>query len=178
MYKHETTSRHESTVFEGVTFYLNKMTEGRRIELRAKIAEPNRRVRDILREQAEIEGMPEDTRDHARWLSLSDEYDELLLEKINPDWIVWGCKKVEGLEADGKPLDVADWKEWPSALFDEVLTAIRSEAELKGEERKNFELRSTSIKPGGLTPNPSTADSAGGEGSGEIAIAGSTSQVQ
>lgn len=143
-YKHETLRRHESTVFEGVTFYLHKMTEGRRLDLRSKVAEPNRRIREILKEQASIEQTPEDSKDAAKWLELQDEFDGLMLEKVNPSWLTWGLKRVDGLEVDGKPLGVEDWKDWPSALFEEVIRAIKAESELNGTERKNSLLPTTS----------------------------------
>jgi hypothetical protein len=120
------------------------MTEGRRLDLRSKISEPNRRIREILKEQAAIEGQSEETRDSAKWLELQDEFDGLMLEKVNPAWLTWGLKRIDGLEVEGKPLGVEDWKDWPSALFEEVIVAIKAESELNGTERKNSELPTTS----------------------------------
>ena len=166
-YKHDTTRRIDSEIFPGVSVVLRKMTEGRRLELRKLISEPNRRIREILREQANIEKEPEESRDMSRWLELQDSFDQLMIEAINPSWIFWGVKQIEGLEVDGRSLGVDDWKEWPSALFDEVLTAVKGEAELNGMQRKNLESATTSGALADLTPKDSTADSAGNEGGGE-----------
>jgi hypothetical protein len=165
-YKHETTRRHESQVFEGVVFYLHKMTEGRRLDIRSKIAEKNRRIREIIKEQAAIEKVEEGQQDGAKWLELQDEFDGIMIEEVNPTWIQWGVKKIEGLEADGKPLGVDDWKEWPSALFDEILRAVKSEAELNGTERKNLPSPTTSGEPAGLSPSLSIVPSVDGKASG------------
>ena len=146
-HKYSTTSTFEPEDFPDVTVLLRKMTEGRRIELRKLIAEPNRRIREIIREQAALEVVPEETRDNARWLELQDEYDGIMVEKINPGWILWGVKQVEGLEVDDRTLTVEDWKDWPSALFNEVLEAIKAETELNGAQRKNSPSPTTSGAP-------------------------------
>jgi hypothetical protein len=135
-YNHETIRKRESETCPGVTFFLQKMTEGRRLDIRHRIAEPNRRVLALLKEQTEIEKVDEAARDVHRYMELQEEFDSLMLEKINPEWIKWGVKKIDGLEADGKPLGVDDYLEWPSMLFSEVLDAVKSEAELNGAEKK------------------------------------------
>jgi hypothetical protein len=167
MYKHDTTRRVGSEIFSGVSVVLKKMTEGRRLELRKLIAEPNRRIREILREQANIEKEPEESRDMGLWLSLQDEFDGIMIESINPAWITWGVKQIEGLEVDGRSLGVDDWKEWPSALFDEVLTAVKGEAELNGSDRKNSELPTTSGAQADSSQSPLTVVSAEKEVGGE-----------
>ena len=146
--------------FPGIEVVLRKMTEGRRLELRKLIAEPNRRIREILREQASIEKEPEETRDMSAWLERQDEFDQIMIEKINVAWIQWGVKQISGLEVDGRALGVEDWADWPSSLFDEILTLVKSEAELNGSDRKNSELPTTSGELGALDQNPSTAPSA------------------
>jgi hypothetical protein len=167
MYKHDTTRRVGSEIFSGVSVVLKKMTEGRRLELRKLIAEPNRRIREILREQANIEKEPEESRDMGLWLSLQDEFDGIMIESINPSWIIWGVKQIEGLEVDGRSLGVDDWREWPSALFDEVLTAVKGEAELNGALRKNFESATTSGAQADSSQSPLTVVSAEKEVGGE-----------
>ena len=163
--------------FPGVEVVLRKMTEGRRLELRKAIGEPNRRIREILREQAAIEQRPEETRDMSAWLSLQDEFDGIMLEKVNVAWVQWGVKSLQGLEVDGRVLGLEDWADWPSALFDEVLTLVKSEAELNGSERKNLEFATTSGAPEALKVSPSTAQSAGSEAGGESEIAASTLRI-
>ena len=146
-HKHSTVSTFESENFPGVSVMLRRMTEGRRIELRKLIAEPNRRIRVIIRDQAIVEKEPEETRDNAKWLELQDEYDGIMVEKINPAWITWGVRQIEGLEVDGRTLTVEDWKDWPSALFNEVLDAVKNETELNGVQRKDPESPTTSGAP-------------------------------
>lgn len=176
-YKHETSRRHESVNFPGVIFYLRKMTEGRRLDLRTRIAEPNRRVMEILKEQAVIEGVAEGERDTAKWLQLQDEFDGLMLEKINPEWIKWGVKHIEGIESDGVPLTVDTWKDWPSLLFGEILDAVKQEAELLGSERKNLPSPTTSGAPEAGSLTRTTAPSAENEGSGELEIVVDTTRI-
>lgn len=175
-YKHETTRRVESINFPGVVFFLKKMTEGRRIQLRSLLGEHNHRVREILKQQSALEAVPEAERDMPAWLDLQEEFDGIMIEKVNPVWINWGVKLIEGLESDGKPLTVDEWKEWPSALTNEVVEAVKAEAELNGTERKNFESHTTSGELVVLTPKSSTATSAEEKDSGETKTAASTSQ--
>ena len=171
-HRHETTRRIESTEFPGVNIILKKMTEGRRLELRKLISDPNRRVREIFNEQAVVEEAAKsdqnDKAASAKWMELQDEFDGLMLEKINPAWVTWGVKQIEGLEVDGKTLGVEDWKDWPSALFSEVLNLVKSEAELNGSERKNFESPTTSGEPEGGTQKSSSVNTAENTGGGEI----------
>ena len=176
-HKHETTRRFESELFPGVSVILRKMTEGRRIELRRLINEDNRRIRDILREQADIEKQPDESRNMARWLDLQDEFNGLLIEKVNPIWIKWGVKQVEGLEVDGRALGAEDWENWPSALFTEVIDAVKAEAELNGIERKNLSSPTTFGAQGALSQKPSTAEAADEKVGGATGTVGSTSQV-
>ena len=160
VYRHETTRRHESKLFEGVVFYLNKMTEGRRLSLKSAIAEPTKRLRELLHEQEDIIKQDESVQDLNKYSELQEQIDEIIYATINPEWLKWGLKKIEGFESDGKPLDVQDWADWPSALFNEALEKIKSESELGGLERKNSELPTTSGELGAPSPIPSTAPSA------------------
>lgn len=176
-HKHDTTRRVESETFPGVSIILKKMTEGRRLELRKAIGEPNRRIREILREQAAIEQQPEETRDMAKWLESQDSFDEIMLTTVNPAWVLWGVKQVEGLEVDGRSIGIEDWADWPSALFDEVLTLVKSEAELNGSERKNLQSATISGAPEALKVSPSTVQSAGSEAGGESETAASTLRI-
>lgn len=171
MNQYTTVRQVESAAIPGVKFYLYKMTEGRRLTLRAAISAPNRRIREILRDQAAIEKVPEEDRDVAKWLETQDEFEQIMLEKINPAWLQWGLKQIEGLSVDGKPLGKEDWADWPSVVFDEVVKAIKEEAELNGSERKNFELPTTSGEVAAGSPSPSTVESVKSEDIGVIEIA-------
>lgn len=175
-YKHETTRRYESETFEGVTVFIYKMTEGRRADLRARIADYNAQMRDILREQDVLNKVPEEERDIPKLLELNDKFDGLQM-KISPEWILWGVKSVEGLEADGKPLTVNEWTEWPSALFDEVLTKVREETELKGAQVRTLQSPTISGAAQPQLVKSSTAMSAEEKVSGETGIVGSTLKI-
>jgi hypothetical protein len=153
------------------------MTEGRRMELRKTMGEANRRIREIMREQAVIEKQPEESKDLVKWLELQDEFDMIRLEVVNPAWIQWGVKQIEGLEADGVVLGVEDWSSWPSALVEEVASAVQAESDLSGQEKKPL---SSPITSGGQEPPKahfSTASSASEEGITEIETAPGISQI-
>jgi hypothetical protein len=150
------------------------MTEGRRSSLRKLLAEPNAKIRAIMREQAKIEAEPEGSRDNAKWLELQEEYSGIMLETVDPAWVTWGVKQIEGLEVDSKTLTLEDWQDWPSALFNEVLEAVKSESELNGAERKNSESPTTSGEPGGGTLRSLTAPPAGAGGSSGTETAGNS----
>jgi len=175
-YKHQTTRCVESELFPGVSVILKKMTEGRRMELRTAMGVPQKKIRDMRREQAIIEAQKEEIRDYSRWLDLQEEHEQLLTAVINPAWITWGVKQIEGLEVDGKSLGVDDWKDWPSALFDEVLGFVQEEAQLNGSERKNSELPSTLKELEAPIQSLSTVESVKSEDSGATETAASTIQ--
>jgi hypothetical protein len=130
-----------------------------------------------MKEQALIESAPEETRDNARWLDLQDEFEAIYIEKINPEWVKWGVKKVEGLEVEGKPLDVEDWAEWPSVLFNEAVMAVKDEAELNGAQKKILSLDSTLQAPVDGSLSSSTAPSAERKASGKAETAGPITPV-
>jgi len=136
-HKYIATNQFDSLIFPGVKVILKRMTEGRRLELRKSTGPFHKRIRDIMREQAALEAVPQESRDMARWLDLQDEFDEIVVTKINPTWIQWGVKNIEGLEVDGRALGVDDYLDWPSALYNEVVEAVKAEAELDGRARKN-----------------------------------------
>ena len=174
---HQTTRAFDSVVLPGVTVILKKMTEGRRIELRKLIGPFNKKIRDLLRGQAEIEQQPDETRDMAKYLDLQDEYDGVMVCEINPAWIIWGVKQIEGLEVDGTSLGVKEWENWPSAFFDEVLNAVKGEAELNGVGRKNSSSPTMPGEQGSSSPSLSIVESAKKEAGGETETADSTSQI-
>jgi hypothetical protein len=176
-HSYNTTRNIALETFPGVEVVLRRMTEGRRLELRNAIGEPNRRIRDILREQAVIEQQPEEIRDVAAWLALQDEFDGIMIEKVNVAWVKWGVKSLQGLEVDGRILGLEDWADWPSSLFDEVLNLVKQEAELNGNERKNSESATISGAPADLKANPSTAPNAKSADGGGIETVVSISQA-
>lgn len=179
MHKHETTVKFESKEFPGVTAIIFRMTEGRRLKLRATIATEQRRLREIMREQSLLEktgGSEGETTDISAWLQLQEEFDELVLTRVNPEWVTWGVKRIEGLEVDGRVLGVEDWKDWPSALFQEVIEAVKAESELGGAAKKNSSSDIISTELEQSTQKLSTVLLANGKVSGETEIVNDTSQ--
>lgn len=174
-YNHVSTTEYESKCFPGVKAILMKMTEKRRSEIRKKLAPFTARGREILKLQEELLAKGDRTdSDAVQIVALSDEFDEITHEKQNPAWLIWGVKQVEGLVVDGATLSISDWEQWPSALVDELVDAVKREAELNGMERKNFELLSTSGEPEQPAPSSSTVESASGADTGVDATVGST----
>lgn len=179
-HNYESTRTVKSEIFEGVTIYLRKMTEGRRTNLRKQLAEPNRRIREILKEQDAIMATEEQARtaeQNTKWLDLNDEYDNVHAELIDPVWINWGVKQIEGLQVDGNPLTIAEMSEWPSVFFKEVMDAVKAEAELNGSERKNSESPTTSGEVAGQSQKLTIVEPAKEKDSGETEIALPTSRT-
>ena len=112
----------ESNAVPGVKFTIAKMSFGRRVELM-------RRVRELAR--------------RCDFLSASEDAGEkmdaaLLQSEIERVYVLWGVKSVSGLTVNGSVADVELMAaEGPEALFREALAAVRREAGLNEEERKN-----------------------------------------
>jgi hypothetical protein len=181
-YSHKSVRKIESESCVGAAIYLYKMTEGRRLDLRESIAKPNRETRELIRKQEALGKMAEgdavsDNFDYAAWLELQDEIDYIRMSELDPALILWGVKKVEGLEVDGESLDVKDWKRWPSNFYKEVAAAVQAESELNAAEKKESLLPTTSSVADPAPPPPSTATnvSEGDTGEKEIASAFSRS---
>ena len=163
-YQYNSTRKVESETLPGVTFYLRRMTEGRRSALRAKLADHNRRIREIMKAQADLEKTPIEERDTASWMELNDEFESILQEKINPQWVSSFLTKVEGLEVDGKSVNCEDWADFPSHFFQEVLDKIKHEAELGGaDEIPNSSLPLISHAQEGGAVRSTAASSAEGK---------------
>ena len=112
----------ESRVAAGVTYTVWRMSFGRRLELMRRIRELARRV-----EFLEAGQEPGGKMDAA-----------LLQAEIDRLYVVWGLRSISGLELDGKaatPEALADSA--PEEMFREALAAVRAEAGLTVEERKN-----------------------------------------
>jgi hypothetical protein len=112
----------ESEVASGVTFTVLKMSYGRRAELMY-------RIRELARRHEFLEASER----------LDDRMEAALLEsEINLTYLKWGLKSISGLTVDGAdatPEILAE--KGPEDLFQEVLKAIRAQAGLTADERKN-----------------------------------------
>ena len=81
----------------------------------------------------------------------------LLAAEIDREYLRWGLARVDGLEIDGEAATPASLREaGPETLVREALRAVRREAGLSEDERKNSESHSTSssgIEPCGTATN-------------------------
>ena len=112
----------ESKVVPGVKFSVAKMSFGRRVELMRRVRELAGRYEFLAASENAAEKM-----DAA-----------LLQSEIQRTYVLWGVKAISGLTVNGRSADVELMAaEGPEALFLEVLAAVRREAGLTEEERKN-----------------------------------------
>jgi signal recognition particle subunit SEC65 len=180
--KFQTTIRKESQKYPGVFYTLKKMSEGRRVALRLLIAEPTAEIRSILREMRHIEEQYPDFKErpeHAtqQMFDLADRMDGITISKIDPFWLRWGLKELEGLEIDDQPADAELLiSDGPPGLFEEIVEAIKVLAQLNGEEEKNSESPTTSGEQEGGTTKNTSAEAASNSDTTETATAESTSQ--
>ena len=111
-----------SEVIPGVEFVIARMTFGRRLELM-------KRVRDLATRLEYFDaGREEKNRIEA----------SLLGAQLDRLYIQWGLEEIRALELDGEaatPQLLID--KGPEDLFQEILTAIKSECGLNEQERKN-----------------------------------------
>lgn len=111
-----------SEVYSGVTFTISRMSFGRRLEL-------VKRVRD-LSQQLEFFRAGTDTQERVESALLASEIDKLYLE--------WGLIRVNGIDLDGEPASKNTLiASGPEDLCKEILSAIRRECGLTGDQRKN-----------------------------------------
>jgi hypothetical protein len=139
---YESTVQVESKACAGVRFTVHRMSFGRRLEL-------TRKVRELLGRLEFVRAGPGGPADDAEAALLAGEIDR--------EYVRWGLASIEGLEIDGCPAAPEDLIEkGPEKLVAEVLGAIRHEAGLDEDERKNSESHSTSFegdRPGGTATN-------------------------
>jgi hypothetical protein len=166
--------RKESQVFPGVFYTLHKMSEARRSQLRLKIAESTSRIRYLLREMGKVEekypdadNRPDEATDQL--IKLSDQMEEISQGSINPAWLMWGCKSIEGLEIDGVAADPKMLHEFgPPALYSEIVEDIKKTAQLNGEEEKNSESPTISGEATDGAKSDSSAVTASSTDSSEV----------
>lgn len=112
----------QSTSFPGVTFSVNRISFGRRMEL-------CRRIREIG-QKLEFLDAGENFREKVEANLLSHEIDQIYLE--------WGLVGIEGLTIDGHvataELVIA---KGPEALTREIVDAVKAQCGLTDEQRKN-----------------------------------------
>lgn len=112
----------ESETFPSVRYVLHRMSAARRLDLLSRLGEAAGKL-EMLRASEAL-----DDRLQA----------EALRIRIDREYLLWGLTKVLGLEIDGEPAEAATlFDRGPEALTREILSRIRQESELSGEERKN-----------------------------------------
>ncbi len=120
--------------FAGVKFTFNKMTEGRRIKLRLAMADYHAKLREITDQASKImEDTPEDA---LKAFVLHQKVSEIVSDQINPMWVRWGLKSIDGLTIDGEPATVESLIEsGPPELYAEIADAIKSASGLNEQQR-------------------------------------------
>lgn len=112
----------ESAVLPPVRFVLHRISAARRLDLLACMGELASQL-----EMLQASG------------SLDDRVQaEALRIQIDREYLRWGLKELRGLEIDGVPAEAESlFERGPEDLMNEIVSRIRAECELSGEERKN-----------------------------------------
>jgi hypothetical protein len=125
----------ESKTRPGVRVVVRRMSFGRRLDL-------TRRVQEIAKKLAFLAAAEPDAAGEAERALLGAEIDR--------EYLRWGLVSIEGLEIDGEAATPAALIEGgPEELVREALEAVRREAGLSENERKNCESHSTSSSEAG-----------------------------
>ena len=129
----------ESASMPGVRYAVERMSFGRRLDLMRQLQEWMSRLEFV-------KAGPEGPGQQAEAALLAGEIERIYLR--------WGLRWVRGLEIDGEEATVEGLIEkGPEVLVEEAAAAIRRQAGLSGEERKNCE--SPSIFSAGARPDGS-----------------------
>jgi len=119
---YESVLRSESKIIPGVTFAINRISYGRRMELSRQIRELSQR---------------------AEFLNAGDQLQDkiegsLLAQEIDVMYLRWGLVGIDGLTIDGESATASQLIEkGPEALVREIVSAIREQCGLSEAERKN-----------------------------------------
>ncbi len=111
-----------SKVMPGVTFAINRISFGRRMEL-------SRRVREISQKGEFLEAGSE----------LQEKIEaSILAQQVDALYIHWALAGIEGLTIDGEPAGIEQLLDkGPEELMREILSAIKEQCGLSDAERKN-----------------------------------------
>lgn len=160
-----------SKVADGVVYTLNRMTEGRRIELRSQIVGPEDRKREIMREATAL-GLLDQNGDESKVSAekLAEREDLLIRleriqsDEIEPAYVCWGLQSIEGLTIDGEEATPEKlFTDGPPELYNEVAAIIRERVEVSPEDFPESVSRSTSEPQEGGRTNPTTAPPVNGK---------------
>lgn len=152
-----TTRTVESVSCPGVILHLRKLTEGRRADLRAKLAPHQRKMKELVDKMGalsdEIDSVDRDAPDalaviedkYVQWATMQEEFNVLQDETIAPIWLKWGVKAIEGLVSENDvPLTVDEMREWPYELYEEAFKIVQGSTDISAEAQKNFDSPTTS----------------------------------
>ncbi|MEZ5365152.1 MAG: hypothetical protein R2748_23200 [Bryobacterales bacterium] len=132
----------ESEAMPGVRLTVRRMSFGRRLELTRKVQELAKRLAFVAAGEKDAGSEAEQA---------------LLGAEIDREYLRWGLVRVDGLTIDGEEATAESLIEaGPEALVREALAAVRREAGLSEDERKNSASPSTSCseaKPDGSATN-------------------------
>jgi hypothetical protein len=124
--------------YEGVSFTLNKMTEGRRVKLRVDMAPHSHRLRELIAEATRME----ESDNAAGATQILEEVRVITEDHIPSEFLRWGLHAIKGLQVkedeDSEPVEVTTADALiaigPRPLFDEIVLAIRAEAGVSEEK--------------------------------------------
>lgn len=140
----------DSKTTPGVQFTIRRMTDGVRNRLRLSLAKPLAQLRDL---QARLNSfdVPENEKDApaemlTAILNLNDEIQNLVASEINPHYFRAAFVGVMGIEVDGEKNPSADFfiENGPEELYNEIVEAIRDQAQMSAKEKQNLESPTTS----------------------------------
>ena len=158
----------------GVAFTLNKMTEGRRIQLRFSLSLAQSRLADLMKQRLDA-FVASDVFEVNR---LDDQVLATVQEDINPAYLKWGLHAIDGLTIDGAPASVESiYAEGPPELVAEILGAIRLNMGLSEVEEKNSQSPITSEAAEDGRMNDTTAENAGSGDTTQLETVPSTSPL-
>lgn len=112
----------QSEAAKGVSFTINRMSFGRRLELTRQIREVGAKLQFLTSGEA-----------------LEDKIEaSLAAHEVDKLYLQWGLQTVDGLVIDGAAADPETViSSGPEELCREIVQAIKTECGLTGEERKN-----------------------------------------
>jgi hypothetical protein len=137
-----TTNTIHSKLYPDVSYTIRSLSEGRRQQLAASIAEHTYRIYELGAEADAL--LPEDKDAQLQGPTLYKR--AALLEKITaidsqfvrPEWVRIYVKEIQGLEIDGEPATIESFlAEAPTEMFNEAVDLIKAQASLSNEETKN-----------------------------------------
>lgn len=149
--------KHQSKLVNGVTFVLRTVTEPRRQKFREAVADAQLRVGTLVDESTALEAV--EPRNTARIEAINAEIEKIYAEEIHPCYIDHflvgfpGCEVPvdPDNEAEDAPMEPMTKDNFlvvaPTALYTEIVVAIRDRISLGSADVKNFESPTISITP-------------------------------